>query len=155
MENAPSVPTNTVVVGVDGSSCSYEALTFAIDEARLRKAALRIVTAWNVPALAYSGGFAPGVDPSMFEAGAKTTSGQAIERARALAPDLEIDAITPNASGASGLLAAARGAQLLVVGSRGHGGFSSLLLGSVSQQLAQHAPCPVTIIHAVGVPAPA
>jgi nucleotide-binding universal stress UspA family protein len=153
MENAPSVPTDTtplVVVGIDGSSCSYEALTFAIDEARLRKAALRIVTAWNIPPLTYSGGFAAGVDPAIFEAGAKTTSGQAIERARALAPDLEIDAITPNASGASGLLAAARGASLLVVGSRGHGGFSSLLLGSVSQQLAMHAPCPVTIIHAAG-----
>jgi nucleotide-binding universal stress UspA family protein len=153
MENAPSVPTDTtplVVVGIDGSSCSYEALTFAIDEARLRKGALRIVTAWNIPPLTYSGGFAAGVDPAIFEAGAKTTSGQAIERARALAPDLEIDAITPNASGASGLLAAARGASLLVVGSRGHGGFSSLLLGSVSQQLAMHAPCPVTIIHAAG-----
>jgi nucleotide-binding universal stress UspA family protein len=150
MEHALSVPRSAplVVVGVDGSSCSNEALSFAIDEARMRKAGLRIVTAWNVPALAYSSGYSPGVDPGVFEADAKTTSAAALERARGLAADLEIDAITPNAPAAGGLLDAAEGAELLVVGSRGHGGFANLLLGSVGQHLAQHAPCPITIIHA-------
>ncbi|MEO9177186.1 MAG: universal stress protein [Gaiellales bacterium] len=146
-QSASTVSAPLVVVGVDGSACSYEALEFAIEEAGLRKARLRIVTAWNIPALAYSGPYASGVDPEVFEAGAKTTSAQAVERARAIAPQLEIEAITPNAGGASGLLAAAEGAVLLVVGSRGHGGFATLLLGSVSQQLAQHAPCPVAILH--------
>jgi nucleotide-binding universal stress UspA family protein len=140
----------TIVVGVDGSACSYEALEFAIEEARLRNAELRIVTAWNIPPLAYSGPYATGIEPEAFEEGAKTTSAQAVEHARGIAPTLKIEAITPNASGASGLLDAAKDAVLLVVGSRGHGGFTSLLLGSVSQQLAQHAPCPVTIFHGHG-----
>jgi nucleotide-binding universal stress UspA family protein len=144
MENAQAP---TIVVGVDGSACSSEALAFAIEEARLRKAGLRIVTAWDVPPLAYSGPYATGIEPEAFETGAKATSAQALERAREIAPELAIEAITPNAGGASALLDAAKGATLLVVGSRGHGGFTSLLLGSVSTQLAQHAPCPVTIFH--------
>ncbi len=110
--------TRLVVVGVDGSACSREALRFALEESRLRDARLQIVTAWTVPATAYAGMFIPGIDPTLF-----------------------VDS-------AAALVSAAGDADLLVVGSRGHGGFTGLLLGSVSQQLAEHAPCPVAIIHA-------
>lgn len=136
-----------VVVGYDGSACSHEALRFAIDEARMRKARLRIVTAWSVPPLTYSGGFAISSDLSDFERGGKAISATALEEARAIDGELEIDAITPNEQGAAALVAASRDAALLVVGSRGHGGFARLALGSVSDQVARHAACPVTIIH--------
>lgn len=140
--------TRLVVVGVDGSACSREALRFALEESRLRDARLQIVTAWTVPATAYAGMFIPGIDPTLFEQDAAAESTKAVEGARKLAPDVQIDATTPNGSAAAALVSAAGDADLLVVGSRGHGGFTGLLLGSVSQQLAEHAPCPVAIIHA-------
>ena len=139
-----------VVVGVDGSRGSAEALRFAVEESRLRHARLRIVTAWTVPATAYAGMFNAGVDPTLFEHDAAAESARALGDARTLGPELEIDAATPNGPAAAELIAAAGGADLLVVGSRGHGGFTGLLLGSVSQQLAEHAPCPVAIIHSTG-----
>lgn len=137
-----------VVVGVDGSDCSRDALRFAVGEAQMRGARLRIVTAWSVPALAYSGGFAASVDPDMFRKDMEAESATAVAFAREIAPGLEIDATTPNAQSASALLAASEDADLLVVGSRGHGGFARLLLGSVSEQLAHHAECPLVIVRA-------
>jgi nucleotide-binding universal stress UspA family protein len=135
-----------VVVGVDGSDCSREALRFAVGEAQMRGARLRIVTAWSVPAMAYSGGFAANVDPDMFRKDMEAESVMAVAFARELGPTLEIEATTPNAQSAAALLAAAESADLLVVGSRGHGGFARLLLGSVSEQLAHHAECPLVIV---------
>jgi nucleotide-binding universal stress UspA family protein len=137
-----------VVVGVDGSECSREALTFAVREAKMRRATLHIVSAWSVPVAVYAGGFAANVDPAEFEQACVFISADAVTAVSELAPDLEVEATTPNDQPAAALLAAAEGADLLVVGSRGHGGFARLLLGSVSEQLAHHAPCPVTIVRA-------
>jgi nucleotide-binding universal stress UspA family protein len=143
-------PTNAdaplVVVGVDGSACSHEALRFAVNEAKLRGARLRLVSAWSVPTMVYAGGYTGNVDPATFLADAEAVSAAAVTEARGLAHDLEIDATTPNEQPATALISASEGADLLVVGSRGHGGFARLLLGSVSEQLAHHSPCPVTII---------
>jgi nucleotide-binding universal stress UspA family protein len=136
-----------VVVGYDGSECAREALSFAVEEARLRAARLRIVTAWSIPAMAYGGGFAVALDLSAFEEGGASISADAAKRVKAIDPDLEVETTTPNEQGAAALIAASEGAALLVVGSRGHGGFARLALGSVSDQVARHAPCPVTIIH--------
>jgi nucleotide-binding universal stress UspA family protein len=136
----------TVVVGVDGSSCSLEALGFAVAEARLRKAALRVVTAWHVPPMAYSGGFAPVVDPKEFERNAEAIAERALAAIRDQAEGVEVERVTREGQAAHVLLEEARGAELLVVGSRGHGGFTGLLLGSVSQQVAHHAPCPVVVV---------
>lgn len=135
-----------VVVGVDGSDCSRDALRFAVGEAQMRGAHLRIVSAWAVPSMAYSGGFAANVDPDMFRKNMEGESARAVAFAREIAPGLEIEATTPNAQSAAALLAASEGAELLVVGSRGHGGFTRLLLGSVSEQLAHHAECPLAIV---------
>jgi nucleotide-binding universal stress UspA family protein len=138
--------TPLVVVGVDGSDCSREALRFAVEEARRRGAHLRIVSAWFVPVMTYAGGFAAGVDISVYRDAATAISTTAVEEARSIGRDIVIEAATPEDSPAAALLEAAEDADLVVVGSRGHGGFSSLLLGSVSQQVALHAPCPVTIV---------
>jgi nucleotide-binding universal stress UspA family protein len=138
--------THIVVVGVDGSGCSHEALRFAVNEARLRGAQLQLVTAWSVPTMVYAGGYIGNVDESTFLADAEAISTAAVEEARQLAGDVEIVATTPNEQPATALIEAAEGADLLVVGSRGHGGFARLLLGSVSEQLAHHSPCPVTIV---------
>lgn len=136
-----------VVVGVDGSDCSLKALRFAVDEAKRRGAALRIVTSWMVPAMAYADGMAAGVAPDAFREGAETASAAALEEARrGGGGDLSITSVVPEKAPVPALLEAAEGADLLVVGSRGRGGFASLLLGSVSAQLAQHAPCPITIV---------
>ncbi len=97
--------------------------------------------------MAYAGGLAAGVDSTVFREAAEAASATAVEQARHVDAALVIDAVVPEQSPTTALLEAAKGADLLVVGSRGHGGFASLLLGSVSTQLAQHAPCPITIIH--------
>ena len=140
--------TPLVVVGVDGSACSLAALRFAADEARLRGARLQIVSAWFIPTMVYAGGFAAGVDSTVFRDAATTAAKTALEEAKKVDAALDVEVVTPEQAPAAALLEAAAGADLLVVGSRGHGGFASLLLGSVGTQLAQHAPCPVTIIHA-------
>jgi nucleotide-binding universal stress UspA family protein len=139
-----------VVVGVDGSTCSKEALRFAVDEARMRGARLRIVTAWSIPPLTYTGGAGAMIDPAVFEQDARATLDEALAEAHRIGDDLEIDSVIANESAAAALLSASGEADLVVVGSRGHGGFTSLLLGSVSHQVALHASCPVTIIHARG-----
>jgi nucleotide-binding universal stress UspA family protein len=149
--NTPDIPSMTnnaplIVVGVDGSESARHALGYAVEEARLRGARLLIVSAWSVPVMVYAGGYTPGIDPGTFKHAAMTEAENALAEVRSTAPALEVEAISPNASAADALLAAAEDAQLLVVGARGIGGFERLLLGSVSQQVALHAPCIVTIV---------
>jgi nucleotide-binding universal stress UspA family protein len=146
-EDTP-IGTPLVVVGIDGSPCSQEALAFAVEEARMRRARLQIVAAWQIPGLAYTGGAAVIVDPQVFERAADEARESAVLEAHRIGGGLEVDAVTVEESPAAALLEAAGGADLLVVGSRGHGGFASLLLGSVSHQVVMHASCPVAIVHA-------
>jgi nucleotide-binding universal stress UspA family protein len=136
-----------IVVGVDGSTCARDALRFALDEARLRNGALRVVTAWHVPPMAYSGGFAPVVDPREYEEYAETVGRQALAALREEREGVDVQCVTKEGQAARVLLEQSQGADLLVVGSRGHGGFAGLLLGSVGQQVAHHAACPVVIVH--------
>ena len=139
---------SVIAVGVDGSEGAAAALRWAAAEARLRGARLRVVHAWNVPTIAYAGGgFVP---PASFE----DDLGQAAETGLetwldAAKPDLEgieVERRVTEGHAATVLTEAAADADLLVVGSRGLGGFSELLLGSVSHQVAQRAHCPVVII---------
>jgi nucleotide-binding universal stress UspA family protein len=151
---------STIVTGVDGSAPSVEALRWAVQEARSHGATLMAVYAydytpsWSVYAYAESGVAVP--PPEQIE----ETEEQAEQRAQALlegvlaevcgdARDVDIAArAVPHRRPAAALLEAAAGADLLVVGSRGRGGFVGLLLGSVSQQVIQHAPCPVVVVPA-------
>jgi nucleotide-binding universal stress UspA family protein len=139
-----------IVVGVDGSDGARVALEWAVEEARLRGAPLVAVHAWQAPPLGMVGGpfDAPSMpDPQLMErveAGAR----QLLERELAAVDTsgVEIESVVEPRNPADALLDAARGARLLVVGTRGHGGFKGLLLGSVSQQASNHAPCPVVIV---------
>jgi nucleotide-binding universal stress UspA family protein len=138
-----------IVVGVDGSQGASNALEWAIAEARLRRASLRIVTAWHVPIGAYgTGGFVPAVSPSLRESigeEAERVAEDAVRRAKDGGLE-QVEHLVREGQAAGILTKAAKDADLLVVGSRGHGGFVGLLLGSVSQQCAHHAPCPIVIV---------
>jgi nucleotide-binding universal stress UspA family protein len=112
------------------------------------------VSAWQVPLTAY-GDFAPPVDPVIWEAfraRAQEAADEALAAARKLQPSLEAEALEVQGHPADVLLEQCAGATLVVVGRRGLGGFKSLLLGSVSHQVVQHATCPVVIVNQ---PAPA
>ena len=136
----------TVVVGVDGSNGAQDALRFAVEEARLRGAVVRAVMAWNPDTLAYSGGaWGPMVDPTALEESTRAALDAAVDEVEADGSAV-IERVVATGQPARVLVEQARGADMLVVGSRGHGGFAGLLLGSVSHQCAQHAPCPVTIV---------
>jgi nucleotide-binding universal stress UspA family protein len=138
---------STIVVGVDGSSGAQEALRFAAEESRLRGATLRLVTAWHIPPMAYSGGYVPPVDPREFEQNAEAVGEKALAALGEETAGVEVQHVAREGQAAHVLLEEANKADLLVVGSRGHGGFTGLLLGSVGQQCAHHASCPVVIVH--------
>ncbi len=137
-----------IVVGMDGSESAADALRWAAAEARLRSARLRVVHAWNVPTIAYAGsGFVP---PSSFEddlrQAAEASLGQWLDDAKADLEGVEVEHHATEGHSSTVLVEAAADADLVVVGSRGLGGFSELLLGSVSHEVAQRAHCPVVII---------
>lgn len=139
--------TSGIVVGIDGSPGGEAALRFAIEEASLRELSLRVVCAWEAPATAYVGeAFAPTADTFLeAEHHAETLLRTALQR---LAPDAaaRVEALSVEGHPAAVLIEQARDAVLLVVGSRGHGAATSLLLGSVSKSVAHHAPCPLVIV---------
>ena len=130
-----------VVVGVDESDGSRRAVEWAAEEARLRGAVLRPVLAWSFLDQP-EGKF----DAAYGEDDALRRLDQALEAAGVDLRAIEVDRRAVNDLPARALLDASKDADLLVVGSRGAGGFKGLLLGSVSQQVVQHAPCPVTVV---------
>ncbi|MCB5293933.1 universal stress protein [Arthrobacter sp. SO3] len=139
-----------IVVGFDGSEHSQTALSWAMDEARHRNGQLRLITAWNKPPLAWY--------PAVVETAAGEIAAE--ESPEHIAGTLQAEALNSAAdegvaasgqvvnsdSPASAILDAAKDADLVVVGSRGHGGFPGLHLGSVSTQVINHAPCPVLVV---------
>ena len=139
-----------IVVGVDGSEGARAALEWAAAEARLRGARLRTVHAWHLPAAAYgSGGFAPAMGPTWeddLEQAATAALSSALEGAGETLAGLEVEHRVGEGSASTVLTDAAGDADLLVVGSRGLGGFKELLLGSVGHQCTQRAPCPIVIV---------
>ncbi|MGZ8650424.1 MAG: universal stress protein [Solirubrobacteraceae bacterium] len=137
-----------IVVGVDGSEGARVALAFALEEARLRGTGVRAVAAWQVPATVSASGV-PALDPELpdqLQLEARDALERALEDAGGLAAGVAIEPVVRLGAPAQVLLEEAQDADLLVVGSRGLGGFRGLLLGSVGQQCAHHAPCPLVIV---------
>ena len=156
-EKSETTKVGAVVVGVDGSPGAGEALRWALAEARLRKVPLRVVHGWTYGYagataggygnLGYIGSFdSTGVDASDLGRIADETIERAISEVVGETTDVEIERQVVEGGAAAVLIGAAAAGDLLVVGSRGHGGFPGLLLGSVSQQCVHHAPCPVVVV---------
>jgi len=134
---------NRVVVGVDGSRPSRQALQWAFNEARLHGDTLEVVIAWHVPAqLGY-----PGAPTALFDFAEAARQTMEAELDAVLGADAQgvMRRVEPGPA-AQVLIDASRDADLLVVGSRGHGEFAGMLLGSVGQHCASHAHCPVVVV---------
>jgi nucleotide-binding universal stress UspA family protein len=141
---------SVIVVGVDHSAGATEALRFALEEAQLRHATLRAIHAWQfgyIGVAGISGGLpAVGGELREFRDDAAAALDTTLREAIPDTGEVEVERRVVEGPPAAVLIEESHGADLLVVGSRGHGGFAQLLLGSVSQQCAHHAECPVVIV---------
>ncbi|MFO8075826.1 MAG: universal stress protein [Actinomycetota bacterium] len=140
----------TIVVGVDESEGSRKALEWAAEQAAARNGKLILVHAYQVLA-----GYQP--DPEKSDTGGTGETPVEEETRKAaetflkglvaeLPDDLEVETVVTKGRSSEVLLEHAEGADVIAVGSRGRGGFTGLLLGSVSQQVVQHASCPVVVV---------
>lgn len=134
----------TIVVGVDGSTPSQRALEWAMRQAEYEDGLVVAVLAWQVPAT--YGAAAMLMPPEDFAVEAKAALAAVVDAAAAERPEVRIERAVVEGNPAKVLLDQAKNADLLVVGSRGHGGFVGALLGSVSHHVIHHAPCPVVVI---------
>jgi nucleotide-binding universal stress UspA family protein len=143
-----------IVVGVDGSEESRAALRWALEEARLRHTHVRAVHAWElplslIPPQPYLGEpvvTEPLVDVDEFRKRAEQLLDHVVHHVAGDTGDVHVEQDVRDGHPSDVLVKASENADLLVVGSRGRGGFAGLLLGSVSQACAHHASCPVVII---------
>ncbi|GAB3243102.1 universal stress protein [Kineosporia babensis] len=136
--------TNRIVVGVDGSTQSAQALRWAAQQAVRSGATLRAVTAWELPTTYAWASWPIDWDPArdarrvLTETIAKTFEGH---------PPVELEEVVREGGAARILIDEARFATTVVVGSRGHGRVAGVLLGSVSTKVSEHATCPVVVVH--------
>ncbi|UUU19024.1 universal stress protein [Streptomyces sp. DSM 40750] len=136
-----------VVVGVDGSASSLAAVEAAAREARLRGVGLRVVHAFFWPAMHVPLGPSPlGPPEGGIRHMADRLVAEAVERARAAAPEVDVSHAVVTGEPLTVLEAQSRAAELVVVGSRGMGGFVGLLVGSTAVHLAAHGRCPVLVV---------
>ncbi|THV38705.1 universal stress protein [Glycomyces buryatensis] len=134
-----------IVVGVDGSRPSIRALEWAIEQARRTGAKVEAVLAWEVPTM-YGTGMMVQQGGEEFDKSAKQSLETAVNHALAGKIDVTVEAHTVGGHPAKTLIDMAERADLLVVGSRGHGGFVGALVGSVSHYCVSHAECPVVVV---------
>lgn len=135
-----------IVVGVDGSEASDAALGWALEQARRTGDEVQVVYAWHYPEigeLLTANPFELQHDELQADAAAQLR--HAVDRV-GVPPGVRIDPVLAMGRAGEVLLRAASDADLLVVGTRGRGGVTGLLLGSVSQHCVQHAPCPVVVV---------
>jgi nucleotide-binding universal stress UspA family protein len=147
MEQTPELP--VIVVGVDGSAPSILALRWARALAPLLKAHIRAVTCWQFQIAV--GTFTPVVWNPDDEA--RKVCAAAVAKAFDGVPHAGLEIVAIQGQAAKVLVEESRTAQIVVVGSRGYGGFEGLLLGAVSAMVAEHAKCPVLVAHGTALPA--
>jgi nucleotide-binding universal stress UspA family protein len=135
-------PAPLIVVGVDGSPASVQALRWAMTQAGRTSATVQAVTSWHTPS---QYGFEFPGDPVDWAEIARRTLETALKEAGDGGP-VDVQSLVLHGHPATVLVDASVSAELLVVGSRGHGGFAGLLLGSVSEYVIAHASCPVLVI---------
>ena len=143
--NVPATwPNARYVVGVDGSECSKTALRYALRLADLTGASVEALIAWRYPPT-----YGPAYTPMEWAAGddAVEILRDSIDATVGPERPANLSAVAQEGITAQVLIERSGGADLLVVGSRGHGGFAGLLLGSVSSACAEHAHCPVLVVH--------
>jgi nucleotide-binding universal stress UspA family protein len=145
MTAGPVTGEGRVVVGVDGSSHSQQALRWAAQIAGLRGVRIEVITAWEYPTSYGWAGVAPaGWNPA--DDMEKVATGT-VTKVFGDKPPADLQVQVREGGASKVLIDASEGAIMLIVGSRGHGGFAGLLLGSVSANVAEHAHCPVLIVH--------
>jgi nucleotide-binding universal stress UspA family protein len=139
-----------IVVGVDGSATSIDALRAGVRMATALGIRLEAVTAWHVPDL--YGGYRGEIYVPILqdvEDGARAVLDESVTAVFGPTPPPPwFRGVVREGRSASALMEASEDAEMLVVGSRGHGGFAGLLMGSVSAACAEHASCPVLVVHA-------
>ncbi|MGW3449252.1 universal stress protein [Streptomyces sp. NPDC001076] len=145
-QSTPDTPPR-IVVGVDGSPSSKQALAWGSYMTSMMGGVLEVATAWqNPPSWT---GIADDWDPAA-EAGAMLS--ECCDEVFGTTPPKDLKKTVAAGAATAALLDVSVGARMLVLGSRGHGGFTGVLLGSVSAACAEHAPCPTLIIHGDGLP---
>ena len=144
--SAAQNPVPKIVVGVDGSPPSIAALRWAVHHAEVTGGTLDAVIAWEFPFVAGSFGWttAPFDDVDYAELAAKALTAAVAEVSPP--PGVAVHEVVREGNAAQVLLDAAKDADLLVVGNRGHGAFADALVGSVSVRCLHHATCPVVIV---------
>ena len=133
----------TIVVGVDTSDSSKEALRWAAHQAELTGSGLRVVIAWEIPSMAFWAPLPEGLDLAK---DAKDALDKTLLDVLGADPKVPVTTVVAEGHPAPILLEQSRDADLLVVGSRGHGEFTGMLLGSVSEHCVAHASCPVVVV---------
>ena len=134
-----------ILVGVDGSENSLRALRWALAEARVRGDAVELLHTWHFPYMADPTGMVPYPSTALEECGTAILA-EALKAVQADIGGLTVTTTVVQGAGASPLIEASRAADLVVIGRRGHGGFLTLVMGSVAQQVAAHAHCPVVVV---------
>jgi nucleotide-binding universal stress UspA family protein len=140
----PAVDSNRIVVGVDGSDSSKEALRWAARLAGPIGATVTAVVAWQVPS---SYGYAYMPDGWRPDGDAEKVLSETIDSVFGADRPADLQLLVKEGNAAQILVEESAHAQMIIVGSRGHGGFVGLLLGSVSASAAEHAQCPVLVVH--------
>lgn len=133
-----------VIVGVDGADDSVRALRWAADHARSLGAPLHAVSAYDVPTQFGPYGMAGWENPTDLKKHARTMLAETVRST--LGEDAQVVEVTVQGHPAKALVEMSPDAQMIVMGSRGRGGFAGLLLGSVSQHVVAHARCPVVVM---------
>lgn len=145
-EHSFDPPVSGVLVGYDGSQESDRALAWAGEEARLRGLPLHVVRAWMLSTAIPEVGAPFGTVPSMTEC-EQAVADHLQQAVSAVVPDdVEVHRHAVHGAATRTLLSAARTADLVVVGHRGRGGFATLVLGSVAEQVVRHVTCTTVVV---------